>query len=207
MHPAEIIQRKAELRRQALAARRAHPDKDECSRAILEAVFSLPAVQQARTVMFYVHVRDEVRTQFMLPRALDSGRRVVIPYCAGDELELFHLQSLDELEARTLGILEPRKSFRGLAVRRVEPTALDVVLVPGVAFDRRGARLGYGKGYYDRLLRRARPDTLKLGIAFECQLFPEIPTLDHDVLLDAVVTERSIYDCRGALGCVATAQK
>jgi 5-formyltetrahydrofolate cyclo-ligase len=186
------MRRKAELRRLALAARRAQPDKDECSRKIWEAVVHLPAFQRARTVMCYVHVRDEVRTQFALPQVLEGGRQIVIPYCAGDELELFRLQSLDELEPRTLGILEPRKVFRDLDSRRVAAESLDVVLVPGLAFDRRGARLGYGKGYYDRLLRRVRPDALKLGIAFQCQLFPEVPTLDHDVLLDAVLTERGL---------------
>jgi 5-formyltetrahydrofolate cyclo-ligase len=74
---------------------------------------------------------------------------------------------------------------------------LNLVMVPGVAFDRRGARMGHGKGYYDKLLEHARPDTPLVALAFECQLFDEIPTAEHDVFMDKIITEKAIYPGRG----------
>jgi 5-formyltetrahydrofolate cyclo-ligase len=70
-------------------------------------------------------------------------------------------------------------------------------MVPGVAFDRMGARMGHGFGYYDRLLEHARPDTPLVALAFECQLFPSIPTQAHDIFMDQVITETTIYPGRG----------
>jgi len=74
---------------------------------------------------------------------------------------------------------------------------LDLVMVPGVAFDRRGARMGHGKGYYDKLLQHARPDTPLVALAFECQLFPEVPVAGHDIFMDKIITESAVYEGRG----------
>jgi len=103
------------------------------------------------------------------------------------------LEDLSELAAGTLGIPEPRHELRSLPERRIAPGELDLVMVPGLAFDRRGGRVGHGKGYYDRLLARVRPDALLAGVAFECQVFPQVPMLDYDVLMDRVITERTVY--------------
>jgi 5-formyltetrahydrofolate cyclo-ligase len=184
---------KAAIRKQANDNRRQQPDKDRLSQAICERFASLPQYAAARTVMFYVDVRSEVRTRQFLPTALAQGKRVVVPYCVADELELFLLASLDELAVAAFGILEPKAELRTLPEKRVEPEELDLVMVPGVAFDRRGGRTGHGKGYYDRLLERVRPGVPLIGIAFECQIFPEIPMLPHDIRMDKVITERAIY--------------
>jgi len=184
---------KAALRAQAQAARRALADKDDLSRLIWERFFSLPDYLSARTVMAYLNLPSEVRTQPYVWAVQEQGRQVVVPYCEGDELGLFRLDSMHELAAGTLGILEPRIELRARAERRVEVAQLDLILVPGVAFDRRGGRLGHGKGYYDRLLRRARRDTPLVGLAFECQLVPAVPMLPHDVPVDKLVTEEAVY--------------
>lgn len=195
----EIRQQKAAIREQARANRVAQPDKDELSRVICEKFVSLPEYAAARTVMFYVDARSEVRTRHALPAALASGKRIVVPYCANNELELFHLTSLDELAVGMYRILEPKDELRGLPERRVGVGELDLIMVPGVAFDRRGARMGNGAGYYDRLLarvRRARPDVPLVAVAFECQLFPEIPTQPHDIFMDRIITEKAVYNIR-----------
>jgi 5-formyltetrahydrofolate cyclo-ligase len=70
-------------------------------------------------------------------------------------------------------------------------------MVPGVAFDRTGARMGHGFGYYDKLLQHARPDAPLVALAFECQLFPEIPTQPHDIFMDKIITEKRVYTGRG----------
>ena len=147
--------------------------------------------------MLYVGVRSEVRTHWLLPEPLEKGKRIVVPYCVGNELQVFLLESLDELAAGTYGILEPRPELRALPSRRVEAGQIDLVMVPGVAFDRRGGRLGHGKGYYDRFLPRLRPDVLAVGVAFECQLLGEVPMLPSDVFMDRVITEEAVCPGRG----------
>jgi 5-formyltetrahydrofolate cyclo-ligase len=141
-----------------------------------------------------------VRTRQYLPTALGHGKRIIVPYCVEGELELFHLEDMGELAVGMYKILEPRPELRGLAHKRVSPEELDLVMVPGVAFDRSGGRMGHGFGYYDKLLHRARPDAPLVALAFECQLFPEIPTLPHDVFMDRVITEKAVYQGKGRRG-------
>ena len=193
----ELTLRKKAIREQAHANRNAQPDKDEVSRRIVGRFMELPEYQRATTVMFYVDVRSEVRTRHDLPQALAGGRRVVVPYCVEGQLELFHLESMEELETGAYRILEPRPELRKVSSKRLPIEALDLVMVPGVAFDRFGGRMGHGKGYYDKLLEHARPDTPLVALAFECQLFPQIPMQPHDVFMDKVVTEQSVYEGRG----------
>lgn len=191
-----VIDKQA-LREQAHANRRAQPNKEELSGRICEQFLALPEYQAARTVMFYVDVRTEVRTREFLPAALTYGKRLIVPYCVEGELELFHLEDMEELTVGMYRILEPKPELRGLPEKSVDVAEVDLIMVPGVAFDRRGARMGHGKGYYDKLLEHARPDTPLVALAFECQLFDEIPTAAHDVFMDKIITEERIYDCRG----------
>lgn len=189
-------EQKHQLRTEALSRRAAQADKETVSRQILERLFSLPEYQAAETVLFYVDVRGEARTRWVLPDVLSSGKCLVVPYCVGTELELFRLRDLSELTAGRFGILEPDPVLRDLSDRRVAPEELDLLIVPGVAFDRRGGRLGHGFGYYDRLLARTRLRVLKIGLAFECQIVPLVPMEPHDVPLDAVITENGISSSR-----------
>lgn len=185
------------IRQQAQANRHEQVDKDAVSRMIWQRLASLPEYGRSVTVMGYVHMRDEVRTRSFLPEILKHGKRLVVPYCVGDELALFCLRDLDELALGTFGILEPKPELQAQADRRIDVGQIDLVMVPGVAFDRRGGRVGHGKGYYDRLLRRALPDTALVGVAFECQLFAEIPMQPHDVFMDKVITETAVYEGQG----------
>jgi 5-formyltetrahydrofolate cyclo-ligase len=193
MSSSDIAQLKKQIREQAHARRNAQPDKDTLSQRICERFAALEQYQSAQTVMFYVDVRSEVRTRHYLPIALTHGKRIVVPYCVDNELELFWLQSMDELATGAFKILEPRPELRSLPSKRVVAEELDLVMVPGVAFDRRGARMGHGFGYYDRLLQHARSDAPLVALAFECQLFPEIPTEPHDILMDLILTEQAAY--------------
>jgi 5-formyltetrahydrofolate cyclo-ligase len=193
----ELKNRKAEIRRQAHANRNQQQNKDELSRQICTTFMALPEYAAARTVMFYVDVRSEVRTRNSLPDALTSGKRIVVPYCVNNELELFLLKDMEELSIGMYKILEPRPELRSLAEKRVSPGELDLVMVPGVAFDRKGSRMGHGFGYYDKLLQHARDDAPLVALAFECQLFPEIPTQAHDIFMDKIITEKAIYPGQG----------
>ena len=193
-----IRERKDSLRKQAHASRNAQENKDELSRRIVGAFMSLPEYALAETVMFYIDVRSEVRTRHDLALALTSGKTIVVPWCNADgELELFRLDNMDELEVGMYKILEPRGELRSLAEKQVNVETLDMIMVPGVAFDRRGARMGHGKGYYDKLLQHARSNTPLVALAFECQLFDEIPVANHDIFMDTLITEDHVYPGRG----------
>ncbi len=188
---------KQDLRRQALAARGAQRYKDRLSREICGKLAALPEYAGAETIMFYRDVRSEVRTRPFLATARRDGKRVVIPYCVQRRLELFRMESLDELAPSSFGILEPTLEWQARADRKVSPAELDLIVVPGVAFDRHGGRLGHGGGYYDKLLRQVREHTRLVALAFECQIIPQVPMLSHDVYIDKVITETGVYRTGG----------
>ncbi len=191
--------RKAAIREQARKNRVAQKDKDELSRAICGRFMALPAYQSAKTVMWYVDAGSEVRTRHTLPEALTHGKRVVVPWCVVETntLELFLLEDMSELVEGAYKILEPKDELRRLPEKVVRPEDLDLVMVPGTAFDPRGGRMGQGKGYYDRLLAGARPDAPLVALAFDCQVFDEIPVASHDVFMDQVLTETRAIAGRG----------
>lgn len=193
MSPLDQFEQKRRLRAEVLSHRANQSDKDAVSHQILRRLFGVTSYQAAETVLFYVDVRSEVRTSVGLSQVLGSGKRLVVPFCVGAELELFWLQDMAELSTGRFGILEPHPELRKLPERKVLPDQLDFLVVPGVAFDRQGHRMGHGHGFYDRLLSRIGTDVPKLGLAFECQLVPQVPTEPHDVRLDGVVTENAIY--------------
>jgi 5-formyltetrahydrofolate cyclo-ligase len=193
----DLFERKNAIRKQAHENRRQQQEKDAVSERIVRRFMDLPEYEKAGTVMFYVDVRDEVRTRQALPEALASGKRIVVPYCLDGELELFWLENMEELELGMYRILEPKVELRDIAAKRLTPTDLDLVMVPGVAFDRNGGRTGHGKGYYDKLLQHARKDAPLIALSFECQLFDEIPAESHDIFMDKVVTEDAVFVGKG----------
>lgn len=186
--------RKTALRAEATTARTRLPRRDALSRRVWDRLESLPEYRKAQTVLYYVDAHGEVETQAVLRTELACGkRRVGVPFCVGDELELFRLENMDELVRCAFGILEPKPELRDLPEKRMSIDQFDLVVVPGVAFDRRGGRVGHGRAYYDRLLPGVRRGTPAVGLAFECQMYPEVPMLERDVFLDAIVTQRAVY--------------
>jgi 5-formyltetrahydrofolate cyclo-ligase len=193
---------KAAMRRAAYDARNAQADKDCASEAAIAKLVELPEYKSAQTVLWYLDCRSELRTRHAIPAALASGKRVVIPYCTEDDagankLGLWRLERMDELVVGKWSILEPPRERWGEPGRNSQPEEMDLVVVPGVAFSRDGARMGNGQGYYDRLLQRVRPDCPLIALAYECQLFDDLIVDAHDVFMDKVVTERAAYDGSG----------
>lgn len=198
----ELLELKNILRRKAYDARNAQSDKDEVSRRAIATLVQLPEYQQAQTVLWYIDCRSELRTQHALPDALNSGKRIVVPYCTTDEngdnkLGLWLLESMDELVVGKWKILEPPRERWNDPRKVMSPDELDFVMVPGVGFDRNGARMGNGQGYYDRLLQNVRLNCALVAPCYESQLLDEIAMGPHDVYMDKVVTEERIYEGKG----------
>jgi 5-formyltetrahydrofolate cyclo-ligase len=194
-----IAIRKDRLRQKYTRCRAAQANKATASRRICERVTKLPEYSGGELVSMYVSMPTEVQTLEFINEARDGGKDIAVPCCLGNDLQLFHLQTWEDLAPRTLGILEPLDDLRQRHERWLDVSRIDVFLLPGVAFDRWGGRLGHGKGYYDRLLAKARPEASRIALAFECQMVDQVPMTVTDAFVDFVVTENGIYRChRGA---------
>lgn len=194
-------QQKTRLRLEAYAARNAQSDKDSASRQICRTILLLPEYQSAHTILWYMHCRSEVRTLSLYPEILaDQSKVIIIPYCTVDQhnqpmLGLWMLNNLNELEPGMWNIPEPPKRRWAETSKQVSAQTIDLVVVPGVAFDRNGGRLGNGKGYYDRLLAKLKGKTKLVGVGYESQLFEAVPMGVNDIYLDKLVTEKTTYQC------------
>jgi 5-formyltetrahydrofolate cyclo-ligase len=156
--------------------------------AILAAISARDDFRAARTVLLSLAFRSEWETRPLAGIALAQGKTLVVPRVnlQSRMLELLAIADLERDVARGyLGIAEPLPHCRP-----VVPAAVDWVLVPGVAFDTRGHRIGYGGGYYDRLLPTLRDDARRIAGAFELQMIDRVPAAAHDLTVDAIVTER-----------------
>ncbi len=157
-------------------------EKSEAIRSRLEA---LDEFKSAEKILVFLSKDDEVDTHGLVQDALDQARKVFAPRVDGEELLIYPIKSWDDLEQGDFGILEP-----ALHPDSTHPAEMDLILVPGLAFDKKGHRLGYGKGFYDRLLKATKG--LKVGLAFDEDLIEELPAEEHDVPLDLIVTDSSL---------------
>jgi len=197
----ELLDAKATMRRAAYDARNAQPDKDRISEIAVDSLMRLPEYGAAQTILWYIDCRSELRTKQALPAALNSGKQIIVPYCTVDEagankLGLWRLERMEEMIVGKWKILEPPHDRWGEPGKEFQPDQLDLVIVPGVGFSRDGGRMGNGQGYYDRLLTNVRPDCVLVGLCYESQLFDDLVMGPHDVYMDKVVTERTVYDGR-----------
>ena len=198
-----ILERKKEMRREAYDRRKAQTNKDEVSAQAVARFMALAEYQNADVVMWYIDCRTETRTKpQLLEEVAKAEKKIIVPYCTEDEngenkLGLWHMQSLEEMAVGKWNILEPPKELWGNPEKEVQPHELDLIMVPGVGFDRDGGRMGNGQGYYDRLMEQVRIDCQLIALCYESQLFDEILVAPHDVYMDKVVTEADVYPGRG----------
>jgi 5-formyltetrahydrofolate cyclo-ligase len=108
------------------------------------------------------------------------------------------IDSLDELEVNTFDLLEPPLTLRLNTARQCPPGEVDLFLIPGLAFDMAGGRIGYGRGYYDSLLANASPGSTLIGLAFDCQIVDRVPMTGHDVPVGLIVTESGVHQVNPA---------
>jgi 5-formyltetrahydrofolate cyclo-ligase len=161
----------------------------EYSEAISEKIKSLTEYEQAMSISSYVAMPEEVQTEDIIKEALRLGKKVLVPVIPpqGRALIFSELFDFSELEPGHFGILEPRSE----SLRPRMLSTAQIALVPMVAWDERGFRLGHGAGYYDMALAHLK-GTVTIGLGFEVQRVYQLPTEPHDVRLKMIVTERRI---------------
>lgn len=158
---------------------------------IAAGVYTLPAFQASPTVMVYMALNQEVQTADIIAEARRQNKRVVVPVVQASTLMAVDLPVDSEpLRRGQFGILEPR-SWKVV----VQPSDIPFVIVPGIAFDRQGGRLGFGKGYYDRFLQQASVSTFFCALAFAMQIVPEVPCMAHDIRMHGIMTEQEFIAC------------
>lgn len=179
---------KVSLRAEAMRRRDALAERERRSAAICERVAALPVYAAARAIHCYLSMRSEVDMRPLIAGALTAGKRVVVPVVVPRAAELSHAW-LDSLDA---GALVPGSfgTFNPRALRLAAPGDWDLTIVPLLAFDRRGYRLGYGKGFYDRLLAASQAPAV--GVAFAAQEVAALPVEPHDVALAWIATEDEV---------------
>lgn len=158
------------------------------SLVILDKLLKKPEFQQALTVLFYAAFDGEVDTFKMMQRAQQLGKKIGLPYIVRKEKRMIPIvvESLDkDLTTGPYGVKQPKEISRE---KTLSPDGLDLVIVPGLAFDKHNHRLGRGQGYYDRFLRGLSPGTPTIGLAFDFQIVDHLPTPEeHDVPVSCVL--------------------
>ncbi len=170
-------------RRRALAAEEAR----SAGRLAQQALMLTGEFAEARVIGLYAPVHNEVETAEVMRKALASAKIVLFPAVCRVGLEFRRIDDPSELRKGAFGIPEPAESCTVHS-----PDKADLIVVPGVVFDMGGRRIGYGKGYYDRVLHRMEGSGRLVGFCYDFQLVEEIPREPHDVRMDMVVTERRV---------------
>ncbi|MFZ5974301.1 MAG: 5-formyltetrahydrofolate cyclo-ligase [Bacillota bacterium] len=160
------------------------------SEKIVERILKKEQFMQAMVIMMYIPTDYEPDIHPLIEKAQSLGKTVCIPLCRQDKQMLAVVpDDWSALPVNCYGIGEPKEGEYTV----IEPGEIDMVIVPGIAFDSQCNRLGHGAGYYDRFLSKCRPDAVKVGVCFETQVYKEIPADDTDVPMDLLVTDITTY--------------
>ncbi len=180
---------KDELREEMRRLRRAMTAKEvnEKSGKIQHLLFGFDKYINAKTVMVYISAFKEPSTIEIIRDALNRGKRVIAPISdtETETITLSYLDDINDLKKSAYGIFEPS------VIKPADAAAIDFILVPGLAFDKRGNRMGFGKGYYDKLLCHTAAE--KTALCYGFQLLDEIPSDEHDVPMNTIITEENLY--------------
>lgn len=162
------------------------------SKNISIQLFQTPFWQNSQTVMLYLSFQNEVITDLIYQQGWSENKNMLAPICSAKEgyMRMSLLSSFSQLQFNQYGIRELPIELQQIMV----PENIDLCLIPGIAFDLTGNRLGFGSGYYDRYLAKVPPHAIRIALAFECQIYPEtIPTDTYDLPMDYILTEKQLY--------------
>lgn len=186
---------KMELRKNILAIRRGMTPEEVAagSEHFVKHLCAWPVYQAAKNIMMYLAMPDEPHMEKVISHALSAGKTVCVPHMRETRglMDAAIIAGLDDLVVGQFNLLTPNPA----TLRLLEPSELDLIIVPGVAFDKDGRRLGMGAGYYDRFLLKANKTEL-IGAAWAAQILEKVPTDEHDRPVNYLVTEDGIFTCR-----------
>ena len=187
--------KKEEIRRKILKKRLSLSSQDirDKSRQVFLRLAETVEYINSQNVMFYVATRSEVQTEEMIKISIKMGKDIFVPIILTECINLAPSKIFDfdnELEKGKKGILEPKKEY----YRLFPPEDIDLIIVPGVAFDLSGNRIGRGFGYYDNFLRKISTSTKIIALAFEMQIVKRIPVDENDIPVDKIITEKRIIN-------------
>ena len=179
---------KEDIRKNILTIRESLSEEEAKSRSqgVCKMLYAMSCFNQSNWLYGYMPIRKEVDIRPFLEHLLDKGKNLALPRVNGDTMEFYHVTSFEDLEEGSFHILEPKEKCP-----KVEASGF--ILVPGVAFDRKGGRIGYGKGYYDKYFSTHSQTLEKLGIAYTIQIVDEIPTTSQDVRLHGLISEEDFW--------------
>ncbi len=177
---------KTQLRKRYIALRQSAENKTECSALIAQRLFEQDEYKSARCIAIYKSMPSEASTDEIIKDALSVGKTVALPKTTGSEMRFYKIEQDEPLIKSPFGVWEPV----GDEEKYISPEELDLIIVPGVAFDRDKNRLGFGKGCYDRFLPQANAATIAL--CFSLQIAPrgELATDEFDIKMQKIITER-----------------
>ncbi|MDX9872526.1 MAG: 5-formyltetrahydrofolate cyclo-ligase [Clostridia bacterium] len=160
------------------------------SRVIADRILDLPQYNEAGTLLIYLPFKNEVDTVPLIKMSRQNNKRILVPVCRPHyTLLLSEFHDFNELTSNPYGISEPAPEF----IRPIPPEEVDLAIIPGVAYDKAGYRLGYGAGYFDRFVSLLRPDCLKVAFIYDLQLLDALPSEAHDLQVDLILTESQIF--------------
>ena len=188
-----IIETEKKIMRQKMLAQRSlltFTEMEEKSVNAAKLLYSLPHFNNAFSILIYLPIRNEVNTQSIIEKSWQQKKTVLIPVCLPDRtLLLSELRSFDDVEKGFFNIPEPKPE----TLRPIPVDQVDIAILPGLAFDYRGQRLGYGGGYFDTLLPLLKPGCTKIALAYDFQLLDKIPASGYDAAVDIIITEKKVY--------------
>lgn len=188
------METKAEIRKRILGIRKGLTEDEVVSKseAIVQKVIKTPEYEEADNILLYADYGHEVMTRGIFDDAILRKKKVYFPKSdyLTNTMEFYQVVSVRQLEKGYMGILEPKEDIHSRYKFYSKEDTL--IIIPGVAFDTSGYRIGYGKGYYDRYLVNKR-QLSTMALAYACQIVDEIPKDTHDIKMDKVVTEEIIY--------------
>ena len=185
---------KDQLRKQMLSYRERLPKKvvEEASAKVCDQLVQLREYEQAEKILFYMAIRNEINLLQAIKRSWKDGKSVILPRVQGTTMECIEVDDFKQLQKGKFGILEPAKG------KTVDPSQLDLVIVPGVAFDLQGYRIGYGGGYYDRLFTQY-PSLKRIGVLEHGQLVTTVYPEAHDQPMHWLITSKQLFPNNGTI--------
>ncbi|MTK13677.1 MAG: 5-formyltetrahydrofolate cyclo-ligase [Clostridiaceae bacterium] len=161
-------------------------EREKLNQTIYEKAINSEYYKNAKTIFIFISFKDEVDTLGIIKKSLEDGKIVCVPKVISKQegMVAIRINNFEDMAVSSYGILEPKDT-----TNIIKENLVDLTFVPGLAFDKKGGRIGYGGGFYDRFLKDMRKDAKKIGLAYSFQIIDEVPMEEHDLFIDGIITD------------------